>query len=203
MMQSVESTTAGPAGPSIAELNNNDLIIRLLFTTNHLSRWLTPIHEQVRLVRSLRRGQPSVKELLLELRNEELRVFPKMYLIMTKNMPNLDKLPPVERTPAQAATDEVAAPLTVMSEFRRLRQSTCSLLRGLPDDAWLREGISRREHDWTLRSLAEHLARHDLVVLREIDITLDELGVRSHISAASRAHLNELLAIEKIEPRQY
>lgn len=202
-MQTVEPTATGPAGPSIAELGNNDLIIRLLYTTNHLSRWLTPIHDQTRLARSLRRGRPSVKELLLELRDEELRIFPKMYLIMTRNMPNLDKLPPVERTAAQSARDEVAAPLSVMSEFRRLRQSTCSLLRGLPDDAWLREGISRREHDWTLRGLAEHLARHDLVVLREIDMTLDELGVRNHISPAARVHLDELLAIEKIAPRQY
>src|SRR5579884_362882 len=178
---------------AISALDNNSLIIRLHFTVNHLSRWLTPIHEPTRLMRSVRRGEPSVKDLLLELRAEEQRVFPKMYAISVKTLPNLDKLPPAVTTPAEAAADRIATPLEVLSQFRRLRQSTCSLLRGLPDAAWEREGISRREHDWTIRGLAGLLARHDLVVLRDIDLTLDRLGAREGLSPAARTPIDELL----------
>lgn len=198
----MQTVAMGPSNADTAEraeravisaLDNNSLIIRLHFTINHLSRWLTPIHEQRRLLRSIRRGEPSVKDLLLELRNEELRVFPKMYAISVKTLPNLDKLPPLVRTPADEALDERSTPLEVVAEFRRLRQSTCSLLRSLPDSAWEREGISRREHDWTIRGLAEHLARHDLVVLRDIDMTLDRIGAREGVSPAARTHIDELL----------
>ena len=80
-----------------------------------------------------------------------------------------------------------------MAEFRRLRQSTCSLLRSLPDNAWARVGVSRREHDWTIRRLAEHLAAHDLATLAEIDRALDRAGARSGIARVSRVHLDELL----------
>lgn len=198
----MQTVKAGPSNADVAEraeraainaLDNNSLIIRLHFTVNHLSRWLTPIHDQTRLMRSVRRGEPSVKDLLLELRNEELRVFPRMYAISVKTLPNLDKLPPLIRTPADDALDLRSTPLEVVAEFRRLRQSTCSLLRGLPDSAWEREGISRREHDWTIRGLAEHLARHDLVVLRDIDLTLDRIGAREGVSPAARTHIDELL----------
>ena len=198
-MQTLESN---PSNADVAEraeravisaLDNNSLIIRLHFTVNHLSRWLTPIHDQARLMRSLRRGEPSVKDLLFELRNEELRVFPKMYAISVKTVPDLDKLPQPVTTPAEEALDRQATPLEIQAQFRRLRQSTCSLLRGLPDSAWEREGISRREHDWTIRGLAEHLARHDLVVLRDIDMTLDRIGAREGVSPAARTHIDELL----------
>src|SRR3954470_6253956 len=85
---------SGPtaADVKIADLSNDSLIIRLHFTINHLSRWLTPIHDRARLERSLRRGEPSVKELLLRLRDEELRTFPKLHLIAVENNPDLDRL---------------------------------------------------------------------------------------------------------------
>lgn len=180
---------------AIEDLENDVLIIRLLFTVNHLSRWLTPIHEQTLLGRVVRRGQPSVKELLLRLRDEELRVFPRMHAIATRNAPDLDKLPPVRRTPEEEQHDRAAMTIEVMAEFRRLRQSTTSLLRSLPDDAWTRVGISRREHDWTPRGLAEHLLRHDLGVLAEMDRALDAIGARDGITAASRVHLDQLLPL--------
>ena len=179
----------------IAELDNNALIIRLHFTVNHLSRWLTPIHDQGPLGRTVRRGEPSVKELVLRLRDEELRVFPKMHAIANRTLPDLDKLPPVRRTPEEERLDREATPLEIMAEFRRLRQSTCSLLRGLPDNAWSRLGISRREHDWTIRALAEHLAAHDRATLAEMDRALDRIGVRREIATANRAHLDELLRL--------
>ena len=183
----------------IAELDNNALIIRLHFTPNHLSRWLTPIHDQSRLARSVHRGEPSVKDLLLRLRDEELRVFPKMHAIAVRTLPDLDKLPPVRRTPEEERQDREAPVLEIMAEFRRLRQSTCSLLRSLPDSAWARVGISRREHDWTLRGLAEHLVASDRTTLAAIDRALDRVGAREGIAAYARVHLDQLLRLAPAE----
>jgi hypothetical protein len=192
--------TAGDV--KISELDNDSLIIRLHFTINHLSRWLTPIHDQSLLVRSPRRGEPAVKELVIRLRNEELRIFPKMHLIATQLNPDLDKLPPYVVTAEQIAKDQNRTTLGIMAEFRRLRQSTCSLLRALPDSAWTRVGTSRREHDWQLRGLAELLANNDLDVLYEMDVALDRSGARTHVSAASKAHLDELLRLVPVSIRQ-
>ena len=183
----------------IKELSNDALVIRLHYTLNHLSRWLTPIHDQAKLGRAVRFGEPSVKELLLRLRNEELLVFPRVHAIATRTLPDLDKLPIPIRTPAQVELDRRMLPLSVLAEFRRLRQSTLSVLRGLPDDAWKRGGISRREHDWTIRALAEHLATNDLAVLAEIDQTLERTSVRQGLAAAQRVRLPELLRLMPTE----
>lgn len=186
---------ANAADVKLADLDNNALIIRLHYTVNHLSRWLTPVHDRTKLTRSVFRGESSVKDLLIRLRDEELRIFPRMHLIANRNNPNLDKLPEPMRTPAQAQWDQQANALEILAEFRRLRQSTCSLLRSLPDSAWSRVGTSRQEHDWQLRMLAEHLAGHDLEVLGQLDRTLDRVGAREGISQAARAHLDELLRL--------
>lgn len=195
---------AGPtaADVKISDLSNDSLIIRLHFTINHLSRWLTPIHDRTKLERTVRRGEPTVKELLIRLRDEELRTFPKLHLIAVNNNPDLDKLPIYARSAALAAQDERLSPLSIMAEFRRLRQSTCSLLRSLPDNAWQRVGTSRREHDWQIRTLAEHLASHDLDVLYEIDLTLDRVGAREGVNAAARTHLDELLRLVPVTTRK-
>lgn len=185
----------------LPDLSNDSLIVRLHFTINHLSRWITPVHDRTRLERSLHRGEPSVRELLISLRNEELRVFPKLHLIATQQNPDLDRLPDVLSSPGQNARDAALTSLSVMAEFRRLRQSTCSLLRSLPDSAWSRVGTSRREHDWQIRQLAEHLASHDLDVLYAIDLTLDRVGAREAISAAGRVHLDELLRLVPVTLR--
>jgi hypothetical protein len=195
----IRRTTA--ADLKIADLDNDSLIIRLHFTINHLSRWLTPVHDQTFLTRSPRRASPSVKELVIRLRDEELRIFPKLHLIANQMNPDLDKLPPLVRTPAQTALDQQRTTLGVMAEFRRLRQSTCSLLRALPDSAWARVGTSRREHDWQIRTLAELLANHDLDVLYEIDIALDRNGAREGVGTAARAHLDELLRLVPLSTR--
>lgn len=208
-MQTLERPGVRPPGRQttaadvkISELDNDSLIIRLHFTINHLSRWLTPVHDQSLLVRSPRRGEPSVKELVIRLRDEELRVFPKMHLIANQTNPDLDRLPPVVPTAEQIARDQNRTTLGIMAEFRRLRQSTCSLLRALPDSAWTRVGTSRREHDWQLRGLAELLANHDLDVLYEIDIALDRNGAREHVSSAAKAHLDKLLRLVPVSTRQ-
>lgn len=179
----------------IVELANDALIIRLHFTVNHLSRWLTPIHDQAPLGRAVYRGEPSVKELVVRMREEEERIFSWLHAIANRTLPDLDALPAPRRSAAEERRDREATTIEVMAEFRRVRQSTCALLRGLPDDAWSRTGISRREHDRTVRGLAEHLAAHDRATLAAIDRALDRVGVRRGITSASRAHLDELLRL--------
>ena len=201
MANGVDGQVSGAevAGVRIAELSEDALIFRLHYTLNHLSRWLTPIHDQSRLTRALRRGEAPVKDLLLRLRDEELRVFPKVHAIATRTLPDLDKLPVPVRPPAQQELDRRMLPLAVMAEFRRLRQSTLSVLRALPDDAWQRLGISRREHDWTIRGLAEHLLAHDLAVLAEIDERLETTGAREGLAAPQRVRLPDLLRLVPAE----
>lgn len=200
-LPATDRTDATTSYATVSELSNNALIIRLHYTINHLSRWLTPIHDSSRLSRSIRRGEPSVKDLVLQLREEELRIFPMMHAITMRTNPDLDKLLEPNQTAASAQFVREAITLEVMAEFRRLRQSTCSLLRSLPDSAWARTGISRRTHDWSLRGLAEHLATNDVEVLYEMDLALDLAGARVGIAAASRARLPELLSLAPTERR--
>ena len=187
------TTTAGDV--KISDLSNDSLVTRLLFTVNHLSRWITPVHDLQRLERSPLRGMPSVKELLIQMRDREQLVFPKLHAMAVTNNPDLDRLPRPVRTPEQVAVDEQRSALTTLAEFRRLRQSTCSLLRSLPDSAWSRVGTSRIEHDWQIRSLAEYLANADLDDLQQMDEALDRSGVRQGINALARVHLDELLRL--------
>jgi hypothetical protein len=129
---------------SIRDLSNDALIIRLIQTVNHLSRWLTPIHDRTVLEFSPRRSEPSVKELLLRVRDTETRAYGFMHAIATERNPDLDRIPRVEPSPVQIAVDRSAHPLVIMSEFRRVRESTTSLLRALPDNAWQRVESERR-----------------------------------------------------------
>jgi len=179
----------------IGRLDNNALIIRLHFTVNHLSRWLSPIHDPSQLVRSVYRGEPTVKDLVIGMRDEEQRIFPKLHLIATQNHPDLDTLPPWRADPAKVEADQGMPPIVLMAQFRRLRQSTCSLLRSLPDDAWLRRGISRRDYNVSVRELAEHHAAHDYEYLHAMDRTLDEVGAREGLAEIQKTHLDELLKL--------
>src|SRR5262245_13194589 len=114
------------AGEPIGKLSNDALIIELIQTLNHLSRWLTPIHNQTLLEISPRRSEPSIKQLLMTLRDIETRVFSLLYAIVNESNPDLDNVPRPARTPLQIAADEGAKPLVIMSEFRRVRESTTS-----------------------------------------------------------------------------
>ncbi|MDP9362869.1 MAG: hypothetical protein M3Q10_01340 [Chloroflexota bacterium] len=182
----------------IRGLDNDALIIRLHFAVNHLSRWLSPIHNQGRLDRSPTRAEPAAKALVVRLRNEESRVYPQLHAIATRNLPDLDALPPPRRTEVEERFDQTATALELMAEFRRLRQSTCALLRSLPDTAWKRRGISRKEHDWSVRSLAEHLAEHDREVLSTLDRVLTRGGARTDVTSASRVGVDELLRLTPV-----
>lgn len=179
---------------AIAEHDNNSLVIRLHMTINHLSRWLTPITDPLVLERRARYGEPSVMDLLKAMRDEELDVFAKMFAIANYTNPDLDQIPePRKFHDGIPHRDRTA--LMILAEFRRLRQSTCSLLRGLPDAAWFRVGTSRREHDWQIRALAERLGHHDYEMLHQIDVTLDRTGARTNVSSAARVHMVDLLKL--------
>jgi hypothetical protein len=186
-VQDVESPDS-----SIRDLSNDGLIIRLIQTVNHLSRWLTPIHDRTVLEFSPRRSEPSVKELLLRMRDTETRGYAFMYAIATESNPDLDRVPRVEPTEVQAAIDRSAHPLVIMSEFRRVRESSTPLLRALPDSAWGRGGYSRTQRDWTIRELAEYLAGHDREMLQRIDRVLSRTGARDGIAAVSRVDFTRI-----------
>ena len=194
-MSSISRSAVVPGTDPVARMTEDELIIRLAFTINHLSRWLTPVHDDLRLRRSPQREIPSVKDLLLRLRDHELEVFPQLYAIANSDRPDLDLLPRYSRTPDERDWDRSAAVLSVLSEVRRLRQSTGSLLRSLPNDAWRRDGLSRTRGDTTIRRLADELARHDNEVLREMDRSLRISGARQGINAVSQAGLDEMLEL--------
>lgn len=195
MIVTQSGRTVTAADVPVSQLSNMSLIVRMHNTINHLSRWLTPVHDRELLDRSVFYGEASVKDLLKMMRDEEQRVYPKMYLIATENNPDLDRLPPRQRSESERRWDEEASALSVLAEFRRLRQSTLSLLRSLPDSAWSRVGTSRVEHDWVLRDLAELLANHDTAVLTKMDDTLDRIGARKGLSSAAQTHLPELMRL--------
>lgn len=188
--------------PDPRDIDNDSLVIRLTYAPNYLSRWLSPIHDPYRLLRTQRRGERSVKDLLIAMRDEDARIFAKVHVIATQTMPDLDRYADPVWTPEQERMDRDASPLEVMAQFRRLRVSTCSHLRSLVDDAWQRSGSSRREHDWTVRGLAEHLARHDERLLTEIEQELDRIGVRDDLATYARARLADLLRIPPANPRK-
>src|SRR5918997_4970045 len=93
------------ADGSIPDLSNDALIIRLIQTLNHLSRWLTPIHNPTVLEFSSRRSEPSVKELLLRMRDTETRAYGFMNAIALQRDPDLDRIPRVEPSPMQISVE--------------------------------------------------------------------------------------------------
>ena len=186
-----EQTLQSPSS-SIRDLSNDALIIRLIQTANHLSRWLTPIHDRTVLEFSPRRSEPSVKELLIRMRDTEIRAYGFMNAIASERSPDLDRIPDVEPTPQQILVDRSAHPLVIMSEFRRVRESSTSLLRALPDNAWERGGYSRTQRDWTIRELAEYLANHDREMLQRIDRVLSRSGARDGIAAVSQVDFTHI-----------
>ncbi len=186
---------------AVPDLDNDSLIVRLQMTVNHLSRWLTPITDKSMLMRHARRGEQSVFELLQELRDSEQVSFQRMNAIANSINPDLDELPDPRYFAEKDKPGFDRSPLSVLAQFRRLRQSTCALLRSLPDSAWLRVGTSRLEHDWQIRSIAEFLAENDTRILHLMDVQLHETGVRQNINQVSGTHLTELMEIYPVRVR--
>ena len=186
---------------AVADLDNDSLIIRLQMTVNHLSRWLTPITDPQLLMRSARRGEKSVFELLQEMRDTEQVAFARMNAIANNINPDLDRLPDPRYFAEKDQPGFDRSPLSVVAQIRRLRQSTCALLRSLPNSAWQRVGTSRLEHDWQIRTLAEFLADNDTRLLHLLDVQLHTTGVRQNINEASSVHLTELMTLYPVRQR--
>lgn len=180
---------------TIRNLGNNALIIRLMFTVNHLSRWLTPIHDDDKLNRAVHRGEPTAKELVIRLREYDKFIYPRMYLAAHQPNADFDVLEDPRLSPEQDAFDRRDTTVVIMSEFRRTRQTIAALLRMLPDDAWDLRGHSRRGIEGSIRSLAEALAIHDYRVLRALDQTLDQTGAREGLAEIQKTPLDELLKL--------
>lgn len=187
---------------AVPDLDNDSLVLRLFMTVNHLSRWLTPITDPITLMRSAKRGEKSVFELLQEMRDTEQVGFARMNAIANSINPDLDALPDPRYLPEKDQPGFDRSPLSVLAQFRRLRQSTTCLLRGLPDSAWQRVGTSRLEHDWQIRTLAEFLAENDTRVLHLMDVALHNTGVRQNINAVSGADLTELMKVYPVRIRE-
>jgi hypothetical protein len=181
---------------TIRNMGNNSLIIRLMFTVNHLSRWLTPIHDDDKLDRALYRGEPTAKDLVIRLREFDEWLYPRMYLAAHKPGAEFDtlddpRLQPVRHAFAKRDTSTVV----LMSGFRRTRQSITALLRQLPDAAWDLGGRSANGVEGTIRSMAEAAAMHDYRVLRALDQTLDQTGAREGLAEVQKVHLDALLEL--------
>lgn len=180
----------------IQGMDNNALIIRLMFTVNHISRWLTPIHDDDRLDRALYRGEPTAKDLVIRLREYDEWIYPRMFLAAHQPGANYDSLDDPRLTPVRPAFDKRETTTVVLiSGFRRSRQSITALLRALPDDAWDLRGYSEKGVEGSIRSMAEATAMHDYRVLRALDQTLDQTGAREGLAKIQKVHLDELLKL--------
>lgn len=192
---SVNAPVSDEVVQGIRELDNNSLIIRLHFTVHHLSRWLTPIHDRNKLERSRHLGEPTVRDLVILMRENEQFIYPRMFVIANDTDADMDKVPAHEPNAYLRMADQNWSTVELMGGFRRLRQSTCGLLRQLPDAAWTLKGYSRVHENATIRELAEQLAEHDYRVLRAMDHTLTDSGAREGIAEIQTASLDELLKL--------
>jgi hypothetical protein len=142
--------------------------IKLAQLPNELSKRLTPQRDETKLTRAPERGGLSVRDLVVLLRDYEALTYPKLHLIATQEFPNLQGL----AGEVFVAGDPRDKTLTTMSQFRRLRMSTISLLRELPGDAWERMGRDGGSRPVTIEDLALELVQHDAERLAQIDATL-------------------------------
>lgn len=180
---------------TIRSMEPNALIVRLMFTINHLSRWLSPIHDADKLERSVYRGEPTPKDLVIRLRQYDKRIYPRMYLAAHEPDADFDTLEEPEIGLQQQQRDTHDSTIVVLSQFRRLRQTSTALLRALPDSAWDLRGRSRSGIEGSIRSMAEALAIHDYRVLRALDQTLDQVGARDDLAQIQKTPLDELLEL--------
>jgi hypothetical protein len=161
-------TARGLQGVEHVNDHEQEIIIPLTLMPSWLSKRITPQRDETKLTRAAVRGEWSVREIMAHLRDNEAAYFPKLHLIATTEFPDLRQrptAPPLRYSPNDTT-------MAVMSQFRRLRQSTLSLLRELPRDAWRRAGIDVDGSTVTERDLALELVRHDAEHLAQLDETL-------------------------------
>jgi hypothetical protein len=150
-------------------MDEEQIKLALTNTPNLLSKRLTPQRDELKLTRGPRKDEWSAKEIVAHLRDTEARIFPKLYLIAVEDDPQLRRVEDLPPTDSWRPDDST---LVVMAQFRRLRQSTLSLLRELPSVAWNRSGRERDGRSVKLRDLAEYLVHHDAEHLDELDRVL-------------------------------
>jgi hypothetical protein len=151
---------------------HDPLIIGLTHTPSMLLKRISPQRDQAKLNRAAERGEWSVRDTVGHLRDNESRTYTKLFMLVTMEYPDLrqaDLTNRIDHDPDDSA-------FSVLSQFRRLRQSTLSLLRELPRDAWKRSGRDVDGSTIDVRSLAEDLLDHDREHLEQIDATLAARG---------------------------
>lgn len=144
------------------------IYLKLFHMLNYLSKRVSSQRDEGKLVRPAQRGEWSVRETIVHLRDHEARTYPKLHLLATAVHPDLRHIGEVRLTDYHPEDTT----LTIISQFRRIRQSTVSLLRELPHDAWDRTGVDTDGTTVTIRQLAMELIRHDANHLAQIDATL-------------------------------
>lgn len=151
---------------------DEQIILELTHMVNQLAKRITPQRDLTRVNRAAERGEWSVRDIVAHLRDNEARYFPKMHLISVAEHPDLRRVQNIGAT--EYDPDDTV--FTVMSQYRRLRQSTLSLLRELPRDGWRRAGVDVDSSRVTIRDLARELMAHDREHLAQIDETLIARG---------------------------
>jgi hypothetical protein len=156
--------------------HEREIILPLTQMPNYLSKRITPQRDATKLTRAAVRGEWSVREIVAHLREREAQYYPKMQRIATSEFPDLRNVANIG--PTEYNRDD--STFLVMSQFRRLRQSTLSLLRELPRDAWKRAGRDVNGDTVTIELLARELVAHDAEHLAQIDETLIARGALPH-----------------------
>ena len=126
----------------------------------------------------------SLKEVAAHVRDAEELALQQLLAInepITKTLPFWDiDVFPLER-------DYRAEDLSrLLTEFRRLRGETTSLLWGLMDADWRRSGRHPYRGDMTVEEIARELAQHDLEHLWQVRRLKFELGEATRVADDSR-----------------
>jgi hypothetical protein len=154
----------------------DQIVLALTNTPNWLSKRITPQRDMSKVNRPAERGEMSVRDILAHMRDNEARYFPKMHLISIAQVPDLRRVQHVGPT----EYDPNDSVFTVMSQFRRVRQSTLSLLRELPQDGWKRVGVDVDNVTVSIKDLALELIDHDNEALAQMDAVLIARGAMPH-----------------------
>ncbi|HUG15534.1 MAG TPA: DinB family protein [Thermomicrobiales bacterium] len=155
---------------------NERLIVALTQTLNLVAKRISPQRDESLVNRAPARGEWSVRDIIAHLRDHEAVAFAKLHLMATSEVPDFRH--------ATLNTGVVYDPhdsvFIVMSQFRRLRHSTLSLLIELPPDAWRRAARDVDNRAISIRDLAESLLRHDREHVARIDEVLIARGALPH-----------------------
>jgi hypothetical protein len=147
---------------------NERMIIALTQMVNHLTKRISPQRDLSKVHRAPARGEWSVRDIIAHLRDNEALVFAKLHMLATQEVPDFRRMD--LSIPSSYNPDDSV--FIVMSQFRRLRQSTLSLLRELHPEAWRRSGRDVDNRAITIRSMVEDLIAHDADHLAQVDQVL-------------------------------